>query len=232
MPLVDLKNLMNANAQNLSQVKGLSAAYGILLGGTPSIDGYTFLINANNTSNFGAGATGPRFNDENIYINTINALYQGNPTAKAAFDAIVAGSSTIQDALTAVYNFVIPASARSQAGLDYFKSQATFYATRAAELGISGTNGAAVVAFASLTKIAVDSDIGGLGDTINDLVAAINNDTAAIPQSGAAFTPLETADGTGFDADDVAGGGANQGQTLTLTTAIDTGRQLHGRWRQ
>ncbi len=75
MPLVDLKNLMNANAQNLSQVKGLSAAYGILLGGTPSIDGYTFLINANNTSNFGAGATGPRFNDENIYINTISMLF-------------------------------------------------------------------------------------------------------------------------------------------------------------
>ncbi len=92
MPLSDLKTLMNANAQNLSQFKGLSAAYVSSLGGAPSIDGYTALINANNASNFGSGPTGPGFNDENVYINTINALYQGNPTAKAAFDAIVAGS--------------------------------------------------------------------------------------------------------------------------------------------
>ncbi len=31
MPIADLKTLMNASAQNLSQFKGLSAAYGILL---------------------------------------------------------------------------------------------------------------------------------------------------------------------------------------------------------
>lgn len=218
MALSDLKALMNASAQNMSQFKGLSAAYGILLGGTPSIDGYTNLINTNNTTNFGAGGT-TVFNDENIYINTINALYQGNPTAKASFDSIVAGSASIQDALTAVYNFVIPAASRTQAGLDYFKSQASFYAARAAELGVAGTNGTALVAFASLTKIAVDNDIPGLGDTINDLRAAVDNNTAAIPQSGAVFTPLETADGTGFDGDDLAAGGGNQ--TFNLTTSVD-----------
>lgn len=220
MALSDLKTLINSSAQNTSQFKGLSAAYGILLGGTPTIDGYTNLINTNNTTNFGAGGS-TVFNDENIYINTINALYQGNPTAKASFDAIVSSAATIQDALTLVYNYVIPASARTEAGLNYFKSQASFYAARAAELGVAGTNGTALVAFASLTKIAVDNDIGGLGDTINDLKAAVDNNTAQIPQSGNAFTPLETADGTQFDADDVAGGGANQGQTYTLTTSAD-----------
>lgn len=219
MALADLKTLMNASAQNMSQFKGLSAAYGILLGGTPSIDGYTALINANNASNFGAGPTGPTFNDENIYINTINALYQGNATAKANFDAIVSGAATIQDALTAVYNYVIPASARTQAGLDYFKSQASFYAGRAAELGVAGTNGTALVAFASLTKIAVDNDIGGLGDTINDLRAAVDADSAVIPQGGTVFTPLETADGTSFDADDVTPGSSG---SLVLTTDADT----------
>lgn len=227
MALSDLKTLMNASAQNLSQFKGLSAAYGILLGGTPSIDGYTNLINTNNSTNFGAGASGPTFNDENIYINTINALYQGNATAKSAFDAIVASAATIQDALTLVYNYVIPAASRTQAGLDYFKSQASFYASRAAELGVAGTNGTALVAFASLTKIAVDNDIGGLGDTINDLKAAVDNGTAAIPQGGDVFTPLETADGTQFDPDDV-GGGSNQGQTFTLTTGVDAGAAFTG----
>lgn len=220
MALADLKTLMNASAQNMSQFKGLSAAYGILLGGTPSIDGYTALINTNNTTNFGAGAAGPTFNDENIYINTINALYQGNATAKANFDAIVAGSASIQDALTAVYNYIIPASARTQAGLDYFKSQASFYAGRAAELGVAGTNGTALVAFASLTKIAVDNDIAGLGDTINDLRAAVDAGSAVIPQGGTAFTPLETADGAAFDVDD-APGGTGSGGTVNLTTEAD-----------
>ena len=219
MALADLKTLMNASAQNMSQFKGLSAAYGILLGGTPSIDGYTSLINTNNTTNFGAGATGPTFNDENIYINTINALYQGNATAKANFDAIVAGQASIQDALTAVYNYVIPVTARTQAGLDYFKSQASFYAGRAAELGVAGTNGTALVAFASLTKIAVDNDIAGLGDTINDLRAAVDAGSAVIPQGGNVFTPLETADGTAFDGDDASGG--TVAATFTLTPGTD-----------
>lgn len=219
MTVAALNTLINASAQNLSQFKGLSAAYGILLGGTPSTAGYTALINQNNTTNFGAGGT-TVFNDENVYINTINALYQGNPTAKATFDAIVGSAATIQDALTLVYNFVIPASARTEAGLNFFKGQATFFAARAAELGVAGTNGTALVAFASLTKIAVDNDIGGLGDTINDLRAAVANGTAAIPVDGTVFTPLETADGAQFDADDVAGG-ANQGQSFTLTTGVD-----------
>jgi hypothetical protein len=219
MTLATLNTLINTSAQNLSQFKGLSAAYGVLLGGAPSIDGYTFLINENNTTNFGAGGT-TVFNDENIYINTINALYKGNTTAKSTFDAIISSAATIQDALTLVYNYVIPASLRTTAGLDYFKSQATYFATRAAEIDNSGLNGTALVGFASLIKIAVDSDIGGLGDTINDLRAAVGNGTAALPQGGDVLTALETADGTQFDPDDVVSV-PNQGQTFTLTTSVD-----------
>jgi hypothetical protein len=213
MPIADLTTLVNATTQNLSQLKGLSIAYN-LLGGAPSIAGYTALINANNASNFGAGP-GPVFNDENVYINTLNALYQGNPDAKTAFDAIVSGGASLSDKLTLVYNKLVPADARTDAGLNFFKSQSAFYEARAAELGVAGSNGAALVAYASLAKIAVDNDIGGLGDSINDLVAAVLDGSAALPEDGAAFTPLETADGTAFDGDDV------NPDAVTLTNGID-----------
>ena len=217
MSLSDLKTLIDASAQNKSQFKGLSAAYEALMGGTPSIDGYTFLINANNASNFGANPS-VVFNDENIYINTINALYQGNATAKANFDAILSGAASIQDKLNAVYDYLIPVPARTDEGRAYFLSQASFYTARAAELGITGDNGPAVVAFAALTKIAVDNDIPGLGDGINDLLAAVGDGTAQIPQGGSVFTPMELADGTAFDGDDP---NFSAGQTFTLTEQAD-----------
>ena len=217
MALTDLNTLINATGQNFSQFKGLTAAYQVLLGGVPTIDGYTYLINNNNTTNFGAGGT-VVFNDENIYINTANALYQGNPTAKANFDALLVGAASIQDKLVAIYNFVVPEIARSTAGLDYFLSQAAYYTQRAGELGIVGANGPAVVAFAALMKISVDGDIPGLGDDINDLLAAVGNGTALIPQSGTDLTEIETADGVAFDGDDVA---AVTGQTFTLTNNPD-----------
>lgn len=215
MSLNDLKAALS-EASNLSQFKGLSAAYGTLLSGIPSLDGYANLIATNNSTNFGAGP-GPVFNDENIIINTLNALYQGNSTAKTAFNAILADVNAGGDLLTAVYNYVIPAASRTQAGLDYFKSQSGFYTARAAELGIPGETGAAVVAFASLTKIAVDNGIKGLGDTLNDLISAVNNGSAVIPQGGTLFTSLETADGTQFDADDVPGAGSGPVYSISVS---------------
>ena len=218
MPLADLQALFQGSTQNASQAKGLTAAYQVLKGGVPTIDGYTFLINENNNTNFGAGASGPTFNDENIYINVMNALYQGDMEAKATFDAIVAGGATLQDKLVAVYNNFIPAAQQTDAGRAYFTSQADFYTTRAAELGIAGPNGASLVAAAALIKIAVDNDIPGIGDNINDLLAAVQDGSAQIPQSGTDFTPLETADGTNYDSDDAS---SSAGQTFTLTTGID-----------
>lgn len=218
MALSDLKTLIDASAQNLYQFKGLTAAYQVLLGGVPTLDGYEYLINENNSTNFGAGP-GVVFNEENIYINTVNSLYQGNPAAAAAFDAILVGAASIQDKLNAVYNFVVPVAFRSEEGRAYFLSQADFYVARAAELDIDGANGFAVVAFAGLTNIAVRSDIPGLGDSINDLLAAVNDGSAQIPQGGPDLTPIETADGATFDGDDPVVGA---GQTFTLTEGSDT----------
>lgn len=201
MPLADLATLIGATPQNISQFKGLTLAYS-LIGGAPTIDGYTALINANNTSNFGAGS-GPSFNDENIYINIVNALYQGNATVRTKIDLTVAGHQTTAAKLGAIYDFLVPTTNRSEAGKAYFLSQAAFYETRAAELGITGENGAVVVGFASLGKILVDAGTPGIGDTINDLIAAVNDGTAALPQNDASLTPLETADGTAHDAGDI-----------------------------
>ena len=187
---LSISTLIIATDQNLSQFKGLTAAYS-LLGGVPTIDGYTFLINRNNETNFGAGGT-TVFNDENIYINTVNALYQDNGAARANFDAIVRTKETPNDKLSLIYDHIIPEDARTDDGRTYFLSQADFYTARAGELGIDGANGAAVVAFAALTKIAVDNDTG-FGGQINDLIEAVENGTAAIPESGDTFTPIETA---------------------------------------
>ncbi|BAT57575.1 serralysin precursor [Variibacter gotjawalensis] len=222
MALSDLNTLINATApngsttQNLSSFKGLTAAYQYLGFGVPTIDGYTNLINNNNATNFGAGGNFV-FNDENVYINSFASLYRFNADAKAAFDAIVGGGATNSDKLGLVYDSIVPLSAQSAAGKAYFVSQANFYSQRAAELGITGPNAGAVVAAAALSKIVVDSDIGGLGDSINDLRAAVADGSAAIPQSGAAFTPIETADGTKFDGDDVT----QQGASLVLTSKVD-----------
>ena len=203
MPISNLYNLINANNQNMSQFKGLTAAYS-LLGGVPSIAGYTFLINQNNATNFGAGGD-TQFNDENIYINTVNALYQGNARARSNLDEMFGKGETLNDRLNLIYDHIIPEAARSDEGRAYFLSQAEFYTARAAELGIEGDNGAAVVAFASLMKIAVAEDIG-FGASINDLIDAVDDETAQIPEDGDIFTPIANA------LDD---------PTFTLTSGID-----------
>ena len=229
MALSDLATLIDASSQNLYQFKAFTVAYNLLLGGVPNIDGYTTLINTNDDTNFGAKTStsdGPMFNQENVYINIANALYQGNPTAHSAFDAIASGAS-IQDQLNAVYDAVVQAADRTDAGRAAFVAQADFYAAKAAELGISGSHGAALVGFAGLLNIVVRDDLGGIGDTTNDLLAAVHDGSAMLPQSGDVFTPAETADGTNYDGDNSAMSGstfnftATAGETVTGTTGND-----------
>lgn len=200
--LAGLTSLIDSTTQNLSQFKAISAAY-TLLGGVPGIEGYIALINANNASNFGAGV-GPVFNDETIYINIANALYQGNPEFKSTIDSSLSSAATLAEKLSLVYDDVIAASARSADGKAFFQSQSEFYLAKAAELGIAGINGAALVAKAALTKIAVDSALAGIGDTINDLLNAVKAGNAAIPATSTTLIPTEDADGTAFDSNDVA----------------------------
>lgn len=149
----------------------------------------------------------------------MNALYQGNAPAKSAFDSIAQGA-TLAQKLASVYNSVIPVALQTAEGLASLSSQANFYSTRATELGISGDSGTALVAYASLIKIAVDNDYGGIGDGINDLRQAVLDGSAALPEGGNLLTSMETADGIGFDGDDASTGGTGTG---TDTTGLPSG---------
>jgi hypothetical protein len=205
--LLELNTLPQTLAQlfaaNADASKGLASAYEMLLAGVPNEAGFSFLINSAVSTNFGAGA-GVVFNQENIFINLVNNLVQGNADAKARFDALATGSS-LQEKVTSLYNAIIPASQQSADGLAFITRAdgLKFYEDVAAERGVAGTDGAAIVSLASLLKIAVTGDFG-IGNAVNDLINAVAAGNAAIPASGTTLTPLETADGTAFDGDDAA----------------------------
>ncbi len=188
-------------AANLSQAKAISAAYQILLGGVPGQAGYEFLIKGNLSTNFGAGA-GPVFNDENIFINVANALVQGNPTATATFNTLAAGN-TLAEKITSLYTKVIPTAKQSADGLAFITRPdgLKFYQDVARERGITSENGPAVTALASLLKIAVDGK-NGIGNPVSDLIASIANGSSTLPATSQVVLPIETIDGTTFDADD------------------------------
>ncbi|PHR18699.1 MAG: hypothetical protein COA37_19210 [Hoeflea sp.] len=185
--------------------KGLSAAYSLLQGGVPNEAGFTALINSAKSTNFGAGA-GPVFNSENIFINLANNLVQGNTSAKATFDTLATGG-TLAEKIASLYQSIIPLSAQTADGLAYLirPEGITFYEQIAAERGIAGTDGAAIIAMASLLKIAVSQDIG-IGNAVNDLIKAVAAGSAMLPAAGSVLTDIETADGTQFDGDDGAAG--------------------------
>ncbi|BAT57568.1 hypothetical protein GJW-30_1_00074 [Variibacter gotjawalensis] len=201
MSLSDLKTLVNATGQNISQFKALTAAYELFGFGVPTIKGYTDLIGNNNATNFGSYSS-YAFNDENIYINSFVNLYQGNNEGRAVFDKLIESSFDARTVLITVYQQLVPIEMRSTEGREYFLSQQDFFVNRAAEFDFSPVAGVGVVGAAALMKILVDQDIKGRGDAVVDLLAAVNNGTAQIPQSGEKFTNIEIADGSDFDADD------------------------------
>lgn len=213
--MTDLAALVAANEDAAAAI---AAAYEILLGGVPNIAGFTVLINNANETNFGSNDPSIVFNQENIFINIVNALVQGNPDAAAAFADITAGAASLADKVAAIYNALIPPGAQSEGGLEYVtRAEAlAFYAQVAAERGVAGPDGAAIVAMASILNIAYEDDVSGIGDAVNDLLAAIANGSAVLPASGDTFTPIEVADGTDFDGDDNAAGAI-----ITLTDRVD-----------
>ena len=210
--LTDLDALFGVNP---SQAKGISAIYQVLLNGIPSIEGFIFLINENNSSNFGAGP-GPVFNDENIFINIMNALVQGNSDARKSFE-VQASGVTLVNKITALYGILIPDENQSVSGLSFLTRPEglAFYEQVADERGIEGSDGAAIVAMASLIKIVVEQNIG-IGNAVQDFIDAVKNGSALLPSSSQVFTELEDADGTDFDADDLL-----PGDTFQLTRNID-----------
>ncbi len=76
-----------------------------------------------------------------------------------------------------------------------------FYQDVARERGITAENGPAVTALASLLKIAVDGK-SGIGNPVSDLIATIADGSAGLPAASQVVLPIETIDGTTFDADD------------------------------
>ena len=198
-------------ATNGDAAMGLAAAYQMLLGGLPNQEGFKYLIDTAIATNFGAG-TATVFNTENIFINLTNNLAQENIAAKAAFGALSSGA-TLSAKVTSLYNAVIPLAHQKADGLAYLTRPdgLAFYNQVAAERGVAGTDGAAIVAMASLLKIATDQNIG-IGNAVRDLLQAVAAGSDLVPINGTVFTHIEIADGTTFDADDataaIASGGA------------------------
>lgn len=211
-------------AVNTIAAMGIATAYQVLLGGVPNQAGFSSLINTAISSNFGAGV-GPVFNQENIFINLINNLVQGNPAARASFDSMAAGS-TLEAKVTSIYQSIVPASKQTADGLAFLTSNANlqFYKNVAAERGVAGIDGAAIVSLASLLNITVNSDIG-VGNSVNDLIKAIAEESDSIPPGGSVFIPIETADGTAFDGDDAVAM-ARLAAPIELTEAYASSSEL------
>lgn len=64
-----------------------------------------------------------------------------------------------------------------------------------------------MVGFGALLNILVRDNNIGIGNSVNDLLQAISNGSAALPETSENFIPIETADGTALDGDDVGSGG-------------------------
>jgi hypothetical protein len=190
-------------AANLSQAKAIASAYQTLLGGIPGISGFDFLIKGNLTSNFGASPSAV-FNDENVFINVANALVQGNAEATTKFSTLAAGT-TLSEKITSLYKSIIPDAKQSADGIAFLTRPdgLKFYQDVAKERGITAENGPAVIALASLLKVAVDGKIG-IGNPVSDLIASIADGSSGLPAGSATVLPIETIDGTKFDADDAS----------------------------
>ena len=204
---LDLKDMFSA----------LTSAYEILLKGIPNFAGYQALMNSALFTNYGSNNFDVNFNGENVFINLVNNLVQGNTTAQANFNLIATGTS-LQEKLTSVYKFVIPADKQTAEGLAYFTRPEgiAFFEKVAAERGVAGADGAAIIGLASLLKIA-NAEAIGIGNSVEDLIKAIATDTSNVPASGEVLIPLEDADGTMFDADD----NGTAAKSIALTTRQD-----------
>lgn len=183
--------------------KGLTAAYQVLLKGVPNQSGIEFLMSQALATNFGAGP-GVVFNQENIFINLFNNLVQGNADAASAFSSL-AGTGSLSDQITSLYNAFVPIGSRKPDGLDFFNraDAVSFYSAAAAERGITSDNGPAIIAAASMLKVFVAANTPGIGDAVNDLFNAVINSTSALPATGDTLIDIEVADGTSGDTGDV-----------------------------
>lgn len=175
--------LLDANPE---LARGISAVYDVLLGGVPSQAGFRYLIDTANDSGIGA------FNEENIFINVANALVAGNADAREMFVYNFSlGTLSVQDQLTAIYEYLVPDDQETDAGLAFFsraEAQA-FYQGVAAERGVAGPDAPAIIALAALLKMLTASDTG-VGEDVNDFIEGIGDGTFVLPQTSIDFTPI------------------------------------------
>lgn len=202
---------------NPSQAKAVSAIHQVLLDGVPSAEGFDFLVKGNLATNFGAGP-GPNFNDENIFINVANALVQGNATAASKFGQLAAGA-TIEAKIGSLYSKLIPAGKQTADGLSFITRPEgiKFYQDVAIERGITSENGPAVVALASLLKIAVDGKMG-VGNAVSDFLLSVADGSSELPATSTDFVAIETIDGTKYDADDTGDAASTTPPPMWLST--------------
>ncbi|MCB1470694.1 MAG: hypothetical protein KDK08_26875 [Rhizobiaceae bacterium] len=198
--LSELGGLVEAHTDTF---QGIAAAYEALLYGVPSISGFTYLINNAVATNYGSSDPTVEFNRENIFINIANALVAGNEVAQNTFGAIIGNASTLSEKILAIYEDLSPPGWISEEGRSYLTrpEALAFYEGVAAERGMGGPDGAAIVAMASMLDIMARED-WGLGDAINDLTAAVQDGSAELPRNGSVFTPIGVADGFNYDGGD------------------------------
>ncbi len=111
--------------------------------------------------------------------------------------------ATLAEKITSLYKAIIPTAKQSADGLAFLTRPdgLKFYQDVAKERGITAENGPAVVALASLLKVAVDGK-NGIGNPVSDLIASIADGSSGLPATSTSVLPIETVDGTKFDADD------------------------------
>jgi VCBS repeat-containing protein len=222
--------------ENPVAARGLAATYQALLGGVPTIEGFTYLINTAIETNYGSLRHDIAFNTENVFINLTNSLVHGNAQAAARFDVLTGGASTLVGQIEALYRAFVPEDVRTVEGLAYLtRSDAlAYYAAVAAERGVAGEDGAAVVALASLLKILVEHDVFDLGDDVNDLVAAVVDGTARLDNG---LTDIDAADGDAHDGDErdivpptviVTAAAASLAPGESMTVSFDFSEEVDG----
>src|SRR3984885_12508053 len=148
-----LETLFTHSQQDTYEAQGLTAAYVYLGFGVPTVSGYAYLIGNNDATDFGAGAGGPVFDQENVFINSFVNLITGNTTAAANFATTLGAATTLSAALTAVYNSMVPVAEQTEAGRTFFLSEASYYTARAAQVDLTSIVGQAAVAAGALANI-------------------------------------------------------------------------------
>lgn len=204
--LADLHALIQANE---NAFESITLSYQFLLGGVPTIDGYAYLFNELERTNFGSFDDTVVFNRENQFINVANALVAGNAEAAQSFQAFLdwTKDGPLVDQVSKIYVELATAGQNSIEGLEYVRrpEALAYYEQVAHERGIAGPDAAALVAFGAIASIVLDgpeSNGKTLVDKLADLEKAIADGSAQLPQSGTELTYIEDADGENYDADD------------------------------